>query len=239
MSKKSSLKNTHKKSAPKKEKQADAPWVSRPFEKIGNPPESELIYPDAPWREGSYSQKEGKFYPELSEMPSYVKKIKENFPDQFLAFRGYRGDPVVLLKREKILEVLKFLRDDPESAFDLMRDIFAVDDLRTDSRIKEFADLGVKKTRFEIIYNLYSLRYRHELRLRVSLPEDDFSIDSAIRLYKCANWHERETWDMYGIQFNGHPDLTRLLNHDKFEGHPLRKDYPINRRHNIRKPTEL
>ena len=200
-------------------------------------PEVKLQHPIAPWRDGSYEHLHGTAYPDLAEETPAVKRLREKFPQDVLAFRGYRGDACVLLRKDDIRAVLQFLRDDPGLNFDLLRDLFGMDDLKTLERQKEFADVGLPNVRFEVIYHLYSLRHRHDLRLRVGIPEVDCKIDTVSALYRCADWFEREAWDMYGIHFQGHPNQRRILNHDAFEGHPLRKDYPVNRRHNFLKPT--
>ncbi len=84
--------------------------------------------------------------------------------------------------------------------------------------------------RFEVVYHLYSLTHNHRLRLKVRVDEDDASAPSVVALWPIANWLEREAWDMFGVRFEGHPDLRRLLMYEEFVGHPLRKDYPISRR---------
>ena len=81
-----------------------------------------------------------------------------------------------------------------------------------------------------MVYHLYSLPHNHRLRLKVSVEEDDARVPSAVPLWPIANWFEREVWDMFGIRFDGHPDLRRLLMYEDFQGHPLRKDYPVNKR---------
>jgi NADH-quinone oxidoreductase subunit C len=87
--------------------------------------------------------------------------------------------------------------------------------------------LGKKEPRFEVVYHLYSLEHRHMIRLRAEVAEDDASIESVVDIWAGANWHERECFDLLGITFNGHPDLRRVLLPDDWEGHPLRKDYPL------------
>ena len=214
--------------------------MSKEFDRIEEPPEINIQHPEAPWRKGSYQHVDGEDYPNLTVEPPYVLQLKNNFPDEYLGFSGYRGDASVLLRKEKILEILIFLRDTEGLEFNLLRDLFGVDNLKTPSRVEEFSKLGFKgNARFEVIYSLYSLRYRQSVRLRVGITEKDCKIASSHKVFKCSNWHERETWDMYGIHFEGHPNQTRILNHANFEGHPLRKDYPINRRHNIRKPVDI
>jgi len=204
------------------------------------PPERELHYPAAPWRPESYEHFNGTDFPDLKEEPVVVSQLRAKFPTEVLAFKGYRGDASVLLRRDKLAEVVQFLRDDSQCQMDLLRDLFGVDNLQTDLRLLEFREAGLEeKSRFEVIYHLYSLRFRHDLRLRVGIPENPCEIDSIHHLYKCANWHEREAWEMYGVIFKGHPNLRRLLTHENFEGYPLRKDYPVRRRHNFTKPVDL
>ena len=84
--------------------------------------------------------------------------------------------------------------------------------------------------RFEVVYHLYSLRWNHRVRIKVRVDEDDAVVPTAVPLWPIADWLEREVWDMFGVRFEGHPDLRRLLMYEEFVGHPLRKDYPINRR---------
>jgi NADH-quinone oxidoreductase subunit C len=209
------------------------------------PPELELQHPNAPWRKGSYEHVNGTAYPDLEEETLVVKKLREIFSDQILQFTGYRGDPCVLLRPGQIIEVLTFLRDDADCQMEMLRDLFGVDNMQTKERIQEFRDAGYRgEARFEVIYSLYSLRYRHELRLRVPVPQinedqEKWQLPSAHQVFKGANWYEREVWDMYGIEFKGHPNLVRILTHADFEGHPLRKDYPVRRRHNFTKPIDL
>ena len=84
--------------------------------------------------------------------------------------------------------------------------------------------------RFEVVYHLYSIIHNHRVRVKVRVDEDDAVVPTAVPLWPIADWFEREVWDMFGIRFEGHPDLKRLLMYEEFVGHPLRKDYPINRR---------
>ena len=115
------------------------------------------------------------------------------------------------------LDALGTLRDDPELAFDMLADLTAVDYLP-------------REPRFEVIYQLNSLTHHHRLRVKACVPGDDPQIASASSLWNSALWAEREAWDLFGIRFAGHPDLRRILMYPEFEGHPLRKDYPVNKR---------
>src|SRR5688500_20087172 len=87
--------------------------------------------------------------------------------------------------------------------------------------------LGIQEPRFEVVYHLYSLTKNHRLRLKIQLDEEETKVPSVLSLWKSANWMEREAWDLYGVVFEGHPDLRRILLYPQFEGHPLRKDYPM------------
>jgi len=128
-----------------------------------------------------------------------------------------RGQAVVSVPRETVLDALRVLRDDPELAFDMLTDLTAVDYLP-------------REPRFEVVYELNSLTHHHRLRVKADVPGDDPQIASATPLWNAALWAEREVWDLFGIRFVGHPDLRRILMYPEFEGHPLRKDYPVNRR---------
>lgn len=134
----------------------------------------------------------------------------------------HRGDHTAVVERSVILGALRFCRDDPDLQFNVLMDLTAVDYLKYPER--EFGP------RFEVVYHLYSLPHNHRLRLKVRVEEDDARAPSAVPLWPIANWFEREVWDMFGIRFDGHPDLRRLLMYEEFEGHPLRKDYPVNKR---------
>jgi NADH-quinone oxidoreductase subunit C len=128
-----------------------------------------------------------------------------------------RGEAVVVLDRSALPAAFGVLRDDAELAFDMLMDVTAVDYLG-------------RTPRFEVVYQLYSVGRNHRLRVKVPVPEDDTVVPTATGTWQSANWGERETFDMYGIRFAGHPDLRRILMYSEFEGHPLRKDYPLLRR---------
>jgi NADH-quinone oxidoreductase subunit C len=129
-----------------------------------------------------------------------------------------RGAAVVMLPREGIVEALTRLRDDPTLRFEVLVDVTCV-------------DYRGRTPRFEVVYQLRSLTHRHRLRVKVGVPEDDARIASAFPVWKSASWAEREAYDLFGIEFTGHPDLRRLLMYPEFVGHPLRKDYPLDLRH--------
>jgi NADH-quinone oxidoreductase subunit C len=128
-----------------------------------------------------------------------------------------RGAAVVILAREHVFDGLRALRDDTVLGFDALTDVTAVDYLG-------------REPRFEVVYQLNCLTQHHRLRVKAPVPGDDPSIASVTPLWKAALWAEREVWDLFGIRFVGHPDLRRILMYPEFEGHPLRKDYPVNKR---------
>jgi NADH-quinone oxidoreductase subunit C len=151
-----------------------------------------------------------------------LTRLDERFGPSLLERHAHRGDHTVVVAREAIVDVLRFCRDDPALAFDMLMDLTAVDYLKYPGR--------EDGPRFEVVYHLYSLRHNHRLRLKVSVAEDGPVVPSAVALWPIADWFEREVWDMFGVRFQGHPHLRRLLMYEEFVGHPLRKDYPINRR---------
>ena len=144
-----------------------------------------------------------------------AEKIKEKFADQVVEVVEFRDQVSVIVKRDQILSILKFLHDDPLLSLNHLQDLTAVDYSKK------------KEIRFEVVYNLYSIRHRHKIRLRAQVPENDTKIDSVVPIWSGANWHERECYDMFGITFTGHPDLKRILNVEYLDFFPLRKEYPL------------
>jgi len=151
-----------------------------------------------------------------------VARLVERFGPAILETHAYRGDHTAVVERAAVAEVLAFCRDDADLRFDMLMDLTAVDYLKYPGR-----EAGA---RFEVVYHLYSVPHNHRLRLKVPVEEDDPVVPSAVPLWAAADWFEREVWDMFGIRFEGHPDLRRILLYEEFVGHPLRKDYRINRR---------
>jgi len=126
------------------------------------------------------------------------------------------GDTIVYVARERLLEVLRWLRDTPEQGYDYLVDVTAV----------EYRD---RERPLEVVYNLRALGRRSELRVKVELdPRGELAVDSVVPLWRGADWLEREVFDMFGITFQGHPDLRRILMWETYaEGYPLRKDFPL------------
>jgi NADH/F420H2 dehydrogenase subunit C len=126
--------------------------------------------------------------------------------------------PVIYVKRESIVGVLNFLKTESGFEYGFLADLTATDELPEDGSVCEY--------RFEMVYNLFSHSSKARIRIKVRLRENE-SIATAIPVWPGANWAEREVFDMFGIQFQGHPDLRRLLMDERWVGHPLRKDYPL------------
>jgi NADH-quinone oxidoreductase subunit C len=148
--------------------------------------------------------------------------LRDRFGAAIVETHDHRGDHTAVVDRAALPEVLVHCRDTEALEFDMLSDLTAVDFL---------AYPGYQDgPRFEVVYHLYSVRLNHRVRLKTRVEEDDAVVPTACRVWPIANWFEREVWDMFGIRFDGHPDLRRLLLYEEFVGHPLRKDYPINRR---------
>lgn len=162
----------------------------------------------------------------MPEAPAVSRRLQERFPEAVLAAHQFRGDETVVVRRESLVEVARFLRDDPACAFNILMDATAVDYLKYPPR----QDPPGPTTRFELVYHLYALAQRRRLRLKVPVEAGDPTVESLAGLWPSADWFEREIWDMFGIRFLGHPQLKRLLMYEEFAGHPLRKDYPVNKR---------
>ncbi len=125
------------------------------------------------------------------------------------------GDATAVVDPARIYDVMEFLRD--ESEFDMLTDLTAVDYLG-------------ETPRFEVVYHFYSTIQNRRVRIKARVSEEAAELASVCDLFASANWMEREVFDLYGIRFTGHPDLRRILLYEEFEGHPLRKDYPKEKR---------
>jgi NADH-quinone oxidoreductase subunit C/D len=150
-----------------------------------------------------------------------VARIAEKHPNALLAASDAHGDLRLLVRPEDLLEVAHTLRDEPALAYDLLVDVCGVDRL----------GLPEGEGRFQVAYHFYSLPHGKRVRLVVPLAGEEPVAASLVPLYASANWSEREAYDLYGIRFRGHPDLRRILCHEEFVGHALRRDYPPDRRH--------
>ncbi len=181
---------------------------------------------------------------------SLVESVRGRFPEAVSASHTYRGDETVVLRREYLLEVARYLKSDPAMQMNFLMDLTAVDysAFGKSPAPAFFSSSGVSvspstqipdedpwpgppgEARFVVAYHFYSLEHKHRLRLVVPLEEAEAELDSLTSLWAGADWLEREVWDMFGIRFRGHPNLKRILMYEEFEGHPLRKDYPVNKR---------
>jgi len=147
-------------------------------------------------------------------LPPYLTSLQSALPDAIVAVSLYLGDWTVIVHPARILDVATHLRDSPETRFDYLSDLTATDwPPRADAR-------------FDVIYCLYSTRHRHRVRVKVRVSEKD-PLPSVTGIWPAANWLEREVWDMFGVNFTGHPDRRRILMPEDWQGFPQRKDYPL------------
>ena len=140
--------------------------------------------------------------------------IRDNFTGANIVEPVSHDNLIIYVEAVKIGEFLTFLRDDENLSFKILLDVFGVD------------MLGIRSPRFEVVYNLLSLKLNNRITVKVAL-EDGEKVPSAVSVFSSAGWFEREAFDMYGIVFSDHPDLRRILTDYNFEGHPLRKDFPL------------
>lgn len=144
-----------------------------------------------------------------------VTALKREHPDWIAEVSQALGELTAVVPREHIVAVCSLLKSWPESKFDFLADICGVD------RGPE------EEPRFEINYHLFSTTKHHRLRLKVLVNEEDPHVPTVSGVWRTANWHERETYDLFGVIFDGHPDLRRILLPDDWQGHALRKDFPL------------
>ena len=162
----------------------------------------------------------------LAERLEHIKgkvlpRLNEQFGEDAFTVKEYRGELSITIPRERLLEVIGYLRDEPSLRFTMLKDICAVDWNR-------------RRERFELVYNLWSIDNSIRLRVKCFTEERTPHVDSVAGLYPSANWYERETYDMHGIIFDGHPDLRRMYMPEDFVDpntgeplYPLRKEFPM------------
>lgn len=143
-----------------------------------------------------------------------AERVASAFPGAVTGTDEFRGQLSIFVKREALLEVARLLRDDAGLRYNFLENLCGVDYLG-------------RTPRFEVVYHLLSQANRHRVCLKVGVPETDPSLPSLTPLWSAANWQERETFDMFGITFSGHPSLERILMPEDWEGYPLRKDVPL------------
>lgn len=141
-----------------------------------------------------------------------IDKIKEKFGDAVIDSHSFRGDDTVIVKKESLKEICTFLKEDKACAFDYLLDVCG-------------ADYMPREPRFEVVYHMHSISKKHRIRVKTQVADGE-KVDSVTSIWGTADWTERETYDMYGIEFEGHPNMKRIYMADDWKGHPLRKDYP-------------
>ncbi len=146
-------------------------------------------------------------------MQDLADHIEAGLPDAVIRTEILRGELVVWVKRDSVPAAATYLRDDPACDFKMLIDVCGVD----------YPD---REERFEVVYHLLSHRQNQRVRMKVATDEDT-PVPSIVGIFNTANWFERETYDLYGVLFSDHPDLRRILTDYGFEGHPLRKDFPL------------
>ncbi len=168
--------------------------------------------------------------------------LKANHASAIELTESLFGDEIAWVKREGLVAVATWLRNDPAMQFDAPVFVTCIDRL-------DWHPLGLPKSahwsddsgkpRFEVCYQLRSHKHRYRIRLKIAVPEQDARCPSLAALWPAFDWQERETFDMYGIKFEGHPDLRRIYMYDEFVGHPLRKDYPKEKRQPLVRRDDL
>lgn len=141
-------------------------------------------------------------------------RLKTNLPDLQIDSSEYKDELTLQVQKKDIVEVCKTLKNDGELKFLICEDVTAIDWAR-------------RKNRFTVVYHLFSIKNKFRLVVKADVDESECNIDSVSSVWKAANWQEREAYDMYGIEFNNHPDLRRMYMPEEFEHHPLRKDFPL------------
>ena len=179
--------------------------------------------------------------------------LQQRFPQQIIGAHPYRGQATVYVKRDGWLGIAGTLRDDPALACDFLMDLTVVDYLKFGKALSSARTLATPaplpyymtptptaqiwerpvsndEYRFDVVYHFYSSTRNHRVRIKVPLASADPVAASLTGLWQSANWFEREAWDLCGVRFTGHPNLRRILMYESFQGHPLRKDYPVRKR---------
>ncbi len=183
--------------------------------------------------------------------PSLSELLKTKAPEAVLAAHAWRGDETVTVSPDRLVEVARILKEDPAFQMNFLMDLTAVDYLtfgktaqgqgahaNTGIAVRQPMNISTEEpwpgrasaARFEMVYHFFSLPLQRRIRVKVPVEESKAEVESVAAMWATANWFEREVWDMFGIRFRGHPDLRRLLMYPEFEGHPLRKDYAVNKR---------
>jgi NADH-quinone oxidoreductase subunit C len=152
--------------------------------------------------------------PQATDNSLAVRKLREWDAQAVAQVIEFRGETTVVVPRERLVRVAEYLAGEPSLVFSFLSDITTVDRYPIEPR-------------FEVNYHLLSLERRERLRLKVRVPGSEAVVPTVTSVWPTANWHERENFDLFGMRFEGHPDLRRILMPDDWEGYPLRKDYPV------------
>ncbi len=156
----------------------------------------------------------------IPEAKDPVAALRTALPEAVLYAKEFRGETTIVVHPQHLVAALQFLRDTPGLVYNFLSDISSVDyypEPPTEQRPERFA----------VSYHLLSMLYKRRIRVKVFVAEDEPEVDSITSLWPAANWLEREIYDMMGIRFRGHPDLRRVLLAEDWDGHPLRRDYPL------------
>lgn len=143
-----------------------------------------------------------------------LTKLTSKFGEGSFVSSEFRNELTIVVPPDRINDVCRFLKEEPDLSFDFLADLCGI-------------DMNTPEKRFGVIYNLFSLKNKYRIRLKVVVEEKNPVVPTVTTVWGTANWHERETYDMFGIVFDGHPDLRRVYMPDNYEHHPLRKDFPL------------
>ena len=190
---------------------------------------SDLMIRDRQFKKDLSTLEEMGLNPDIS--VEFKALVDAGLGEEITAAKRFRDQDFLTVRKDRIVEILLVMRDHPDCAYNWVSDILGVDLLGFD-----------KEPRFEVIYSLYSLKTYRRIVIKAEVDEDDPSIDSVHEVWPAAPWPEREIYDLFGIHFNNHPDLRRIMMPDDWIGHPLRKDFPLGGEevefsHNVRKQT--
>ena len=156
------------------------------------------------------------------ESPADFEKVKREFQNAILDLSEEFGELTLVVRKDSAYDILECLRNDADLSYDFLVDVTAVDYSQMEDVLTKY-----DYARFMVVYHLYSYKTGDRLRIKTPVHEKELSVRSVVSLWKGAAWLEREAYDMFGITFENHPDLRRILMPDDFEGYPLRKDYPL------------
>ena len=159
---------------------------------------------------------------ELEELGGHIAAVIEN---DIHGWRVEHGELTLDVRADRIVHVMQFLRDDPLAKFLVLIDVCG-------------ADYPARAKRFDVVYHLLSMHNNHRIRVKAQVAEDE-TIPTVTSIFPCADWYERETFDMYGVAFSGHPDMRRIITDYGFEGYPLRKDFPLSGEVEVRYDDEV